>query len=127
LPTKLPKDDSVEENAQVGGWSMTVSDLNGESEKAKVADETNERLREAGFPETAITTWWMLLVDPKIKKTAHRVWESGDFATLSDLVDRTLRNKAQYRSAIQELASKHWAEQLEQRQDVQNRLLGAEH
>ena len=102
----------------------TAPDLGGEVEKAKVADETNHRLREAGFPETAITTWWMLLVDPKAKKTAYRVWESGDFATLSELVDKTLRNKATYRSAIQKLASKHWADRLSENPDVRGRLLG---
>lgn len=105
----------------------TAPDLIGEPEKAKAADETNQRLREAGFPETAITAWWMLLVDPKVKKTAYRVWESGDFATLSGLVDKTLKNKARYRSAIEELASKHWADRLAQSQDVQDRLLRTKH
>jgi hypothetical protein len=98
-------------------------DVTNEPEKAKAADEASERLREAGFPEVAITTWWMLLVDPKVGKTAYRVWESGDFVTLGGLVDKTLRNKARYRSTIEDLASKHWADRLAQNPDVQERLL----
>jgi hypothetical protein len=108
--------------------SMTTApDLTGEPEKARVADEASQRLREAGFPEAAIATWWMLLIDPKVKKTAHRVWESGDFVTLTSLVDKTLRNKTKYRSAIETLASEHWAGRLAQSEGVQNRLLGANH
>jgi hypothetical protein len=103
----------------------TAANWAGEPDKAKVADETSRRLREAGFPETAITTWWMLLIDPKVKMTAHRVWESGDFSTLSWLVDETLRNEAKYRSAIETLTSEHWAERLAQSKDVQDSLLGA--
>lgn len=101
----------------------TASDLGSEAARAKAADETNQRLREAGFPETAITTWWILLVDPKVKKTAHRVWESGDFVTLRSLVYKTLRDKAWYRSEIEKLASKHWADRLAQNPDVQDHLL----
>ena len=67
----------------------------------------------------------MLLIDLKVKKTAHRVWESGDFATLTELVDKTLRNKPQYRSAIEKIASKHWADRLAQSQETRDRLLGA--
>jgi hypothetical protein len=59
-----------------------VDHVTGEPDKTKAADETNQHLREAGFPKTAITTWWMLLIDPNVKMTAHRVSESGDFATL---------------------------------------------
>jgi hypothetical protein len=103
----------------------TAPNFAGEPQKAKVADEASQRLREAGFPETAITAWWMLLLDPKIKETAHRVCESGDFATLNWLVDKTLQDKAKYRSALETLASEHWAERLSQSKDVQNRLLGA--
>jgi hypothetical protein len=102
------------------------SDLIGEAERAEAADETNQRLREAGFPETAITTWWMLLVDATFAKTAHQLWDSGDFVSLGGLVDKTLENKAEYLSVIEDLASKHWAEQLALRPDVQHRLLGAE-
>ena len=103
----------------------TASNLIGEPDKAKAADETNRLLRDAGFPETAINTWWMLLIDPKVKKTAHRVWELGDFATLTWLVEKTLRNRAKYRSAIETLTSEHWAERLAQSKGVQRRLLGA--
>jgi hypothetical protein len=87
---------------------MTMAhNLTGEPERAKTADEANRRLREAGFPEEAISTWWMLLMDPRVKKTAHRVWESGDFVSLMSLVNKTLRNKATYRSAIETLTSEH--------------------
>jgi len=41
----------------------TAPDLIGEPEKAKAADETSQRLREAGSPEAAINTWWLLLID----------------------------------------------------------------
>jgi hypothetical protein len=103
----------------------TAPNFAGEPQKVKVAGDAGQRLREAGFSEPAITAWWMLLVDPKIKETAHRVWESGDFATLNRLVDKTLQNKANYRSALETLASEHWAERLSQSKDVQDRLLGA--
>jgi hypothetical protein len=103
----------------------TAHNVTNEPEKAKVADETNQRLREAGFPQIAITTWWMLLVDPKVGMTAHRVWESGDFVTLGRLVDKTVRQKTKYRSAIEDLASKHWADRLAQNSDLQERLLAS--
>jgi hypothetical protein len=99
-------------------------DLGSEQARRKAADETSQRLREAGFPETAITTWWMLLVDPNVKKTAHQVWASGDFVTLGELVDKTVRNKAGYQSSIEKLASKHWADRLAHNSEVQARLLG---
>lgn len=91
----------------------------------KVADEVSTQLRSSGFPETTITSWWMLLKDADLQKTPHRVWESGDYETLWLLVDKTLRNKATYRSVLEKVTSDHWAERLAQSQEVQDRLFGA--
>lgn len=102
----------------------TAPELGGEVEKARVADETSQRLREAGFPETAITTWWMLLIDPAAEMTAFQIWEAGDLASLRTLVDKTLRNEAKYRSEIQTLASQHWANRIAAHPGASERLLG---
>ena len=94
-------------------------------EAARVADEVSGRLREAGFPERAVTAWWMLLVDPNLQQTAYRVWKSGDYATLWTFVDRTVGNIAAYRRALEEVISDHFAEQLSQSDEVRARLLGS--
>lgn len=95
-----------------------------EAEAAKVADWVNQQLRDAGFPETAIQSWWMLLRDPQIDQTPYRVWESRDFFTLNDLLEKTLREPSSYRSRLERVTSQHWAERLAQSQEVQSRLLG---
>ena len=95
-----------------------------ETQAAEVADQVGAALRGAGLPETAIHAWWMLLVDPDLQRTPHRVWESGDYEALWVLVEKTLADSARYRSALEKVASDHFAERLGQAQDVQNRLLG---
>lgn len=95
-------------------------------EFARVADEIGQQLREAGFPETAVDAWWKLLVDPNVGKTPLRVWESGDFDLLRALADKALRNRDQYRSALEQLISDHYAERLAQSSDVRRRVLGTQ-
>lgn len=94
-------------------------------EASRAADSANQRLREAGFPERAIDAWWMLLKDPTLKKTPHRIWEAGDFTTLDSLVRKTLRNQERYRSKLEQVISDHFAEQLAMSSDVRARLLGS--
>ena len=94
------------------------------NEAAKVADEVSTQLRKAGFPETAITSWWMLLKDPELEMTPYRVWESGEYEVVWQIVDKTLARKAEYRSALEKVASDHFAGLLAQSQEVQHRLLG---
>jgi len=93
-------------------------------EAVKAADEATDRLKEAGFPATAIQSWWMLLTDPEVNMTPHRVWESRDFATLGHLVDKTVRSRDAYRSELERITSEHWAERLAQSEAVKDRLLG---
>jgi len=94
-------------------------------EAARVADEVSFRLRTAGFPEIAITAWWQWLADPTARLTPHRVWESGDYTSLRNIADKTLRNIEQYRRALEEVISAHFAEQLAQSNEVRGRLFGA--
>ena len=93
-------------------------------EKARVADRTNYRLRQAGFPEAAITSWWMLLTDAEVGRTPYRVWESGEFGVLDHIVAKTIKDRDTYRSLLGHVTSRHWADRLAQSHEVQDRLLG---
>jgi len=96
-----------------------------EIEKAKVADEVTERLRdEVGLPDVAITAWWQWMTDTEVRKTPHRVWESGDFETLDRLVEKTVTDPGAYRTALERVISERFALELAQSREVRERLLG---
>jgi len=103
-----------------GGDGPSPSDR----EAAKVADDVNIQLRNAGFPETAISSWWRLLIDKDANKTPRRIWDSGDYDTLWVIVNKTLQQKPAYRAALEKVTSMHFAERLAASQEVQDRLLG---
>src|SRR3974377_1075775 len=94
--------------------------------KAHEADLVTAQLTEAGFPQTAQTSWWWLLVDPKIKSTPSLVWDSEDFALLHQLVEKTLAHPAAYMHAIEEVTSAHFATQLESNSFIAQRLAESE-
>ena len=100
----------------------TAHDPMGPLQAARVADEVSRCLRDAGFPETAISTWWMLLIDPDFGRTAHRIWEAGEYTTLRELADKTVRDKAVYREHLELLTSDYFATQLAQSEEVRARL-----
>jgi hypothetical protein len=64
-----------------------------------------EQLTRAGFLQNAQSAWWMLIVDPELKKTPFRLWESGDFESLRRLVEKTLGNPTEYMHRIEEETS----------------------
>jgi hypothetical protein len=108
------------------GWTMTAGARPEIDRKAHEADLVTARLTEAGFPQTAQTTWWMLLIDPEVNQTPFRVWDSEDFETLHHLVDKTLAHPAVYLQEIEEVTSTHFAAQLESNSFIANRLAESE-
>lgn len=94
--------------------------------KAHEADLVTAQLTEAGFPQTAQTSWWMLLVDPEIHRTPYRVWDSEDFVVLHQLVEKTLAHPASYMHALEEVTSAHFAAQLESNSFIAQRLAESE-
>jgi hypothetical protein len=90
--------------------------------KAHEADLVTSQLTSAGFPQTAQTSWWMLLVDPEINRTPFRVWDAEDFETLHVLIDKTLAHPADYLHAIEDVTSAHFAQQLNGNSFIAKRL-----